>query len=169
MSLIIRNEKKLDVDAIRSVTELAFRDMPYASGDEQDIVDRLRAADGLAVSLVAIVDEMVVGHIAFSPAQSSDGTVPWVALGPVSVSPEYQRRGIGSALIRQGLAEIKARGALGCILVGDPEFYQRFGFELCPSHSPDKDYAANFMILCFSPEKPSGVFMFHKAFFSDLT
>ena len=161
----IREETGADVDAIRAVTERAFRDVPYASGDEQDIVERLRAAGALSVSLVAIVNEAVAGHIAFSPATSSDGTRPWFALGPVSVEPDLQRQGIGSALIRQGLAVIESQGALGCILVGDPHYYRRFGFELSPANSPAEDFAENFMLLCFSPAIPDGAMLFHDAFF----
>ena len=161
----LRRETGADSDAIRALTQRAFRDMPYASGNEHDIVDRLRAANALSVSLVATVDDVIVGHIAFSPATSSDGTRPWFALGPVSVDPDLQRQGIGSALVRRGLAAIETAGALGCVLVGDPQYYRRFGFELSPEHSPSDDFASHFMLLKFTPAEPGGPVEFHQAFF----
>ena len=164
MSADIRDETSSDVGAIHQVTDLAFRGMPYASGTEAEIVDRLRAADALTVSLVATVDDELVGHVAFSPAKAVDGTQPWFTLGPVSVLPEYQRRGIGSALIERGLAMLREQGALGCILTGNPEYYSRFGFEVSPGNSPEKDYAEFFMIKPFADVMPSGPIAFHEAF-----
>ena len=73
------------------------------------------------MSLVAEVDGRVVGHIAFSPVAMSDGTNHWYGLGPVSVLPQCQRRGIGKALIQEGLARLKELGAKGCCLVGHPQ------------------------------------------------
>ena len=164
MSVGIRDETSSDVGAIHQVTDLAFRDMPYASGTEAEIVDRLRAAGALSVSLVATIDDEVVGHVAFSPAQAIDGTQPWFTLGPISVLPDYQRQGIGSALIERGLAMLEEQGALGCILTGNPEYYARFGFEVSPQHSPDEDYAEFFMIKCLADVMPSGAIAFHEAF-----
>ena len=86
----IRAETAADQHAIRSVTEAAFRGRPYAGGDEQDVIDRLRAAGVLTLSLVAEIDGEIIGHIAFSPAELSDDSQPWFALGPVSVLPEHQ-------------------------------------------------------------------------------
>lgn len=164
MTVEIRDETSHDVGAIHDVTELAFRDVPYAAGTEAEIVDRLRAAGALLVSLVATSNDEIVGHVAFSPAQASDSTHPWFALGPVSVVPAFQRQGVGSALIEKGLATIKERGALGCVLVGDPEYYRRFGFEPSPENSPREDFAAYFMIYRFSSVAPSGALTFHDAF-----
>jgi len=112
MPLKIRNEIASDADAIRTVTKCAFSDMPCASGDEHIIVDRLRAADALVISLMATVDDEIVGHIAFSPAACSDGTDPRFTLGPVSVEPKHQRKGIGAALIRRGLQKLRTRQPL---------------------------------------------------------
>ena len=167
MQALIRNEVDDDQAAIRSVTEIAFRDMPYAGGDEQDVIDRLRSMKALSLSLVATLDCDIVGHIAFSPARNADNTGPWFALGPVSVLPERQRRGIGSALIAAGLAEIEQRGALGCILMGNPDYYRRFGFELAPANAPDGEPAEFFMLKLFSPTSPAGAFRFHEAFYGD--
>ncbi|WP_245969749.1 GNAT family N-acetyltransferase [Thiocapsa rosea] len=96
----IRNEASDDIAAIAEVTIAAFRDLEISNQTEHLIIDALRAAETLALSLVAVVDGRVVGHIAFSPVTLSDGTGDWYGLGPVSVLPQVQRRGIGQALVR---------------------------------------------------------------------
>ncbi|MCB0023597.1 MAG: N-acetyltransferase, partial [Caldilinea sp.] len=111
------------------VTVDAFETLAISNHTEQFIVEALRAAGALTVSLVAEVDGRVVGHIAFSPVTMSDGTVGWYGLGPVSVLPAYQGMGIGGALIVEGLARLRKLGARGCCLVGHPGYYGRFGFE----------------------------------------
>ncbi len=128
----IRPERPTDIDAISRITELAFRSHPYSEQTEQFIIEALRRSGALTVSLVAVLDAQVVGHIAFSPVSFSDGSTDWYGLGPLSVSPEFQRRGIGQALVRAGLSELRALGAKGCVLVGDPGFYGRFGFRSDP-------------------------------------
>ena len=149
----IRSEKVSDFEVIHAITEIAFREMPYADGDEQDVVDRLRAANALTCSLVAVVAKEVVGHIAFSPAIAGDNSHPWFALGPVSVLPGFQRRGIGSTLIVDGLAKIEDIGALGCILTGNPEYYRKFGFEEITEASNLPPYFRN---LFWATRLPSG-------------
>ncbi len=165
--LEIRPEKETDFGSIRRVTELAFCDRPYADGDEQDVIERLRSIEALALSLVAVNDEELVGHIAFSPAELSDGSKPWFALGPVSVLPSRQGEGIGSTLIQQGLAKIASCGALGCILTGNPAYYRRFGFELCPENVPPEESPEYFMLKLFNSRKPKGEFRFHHAFYGN--
>jgi putative acetyltransferase len=163
----IRNECNSDVDAIRSTTEHAFHGMPYARGDEQDVIDRLRCANALTLSLVALMDAKVVGHIAFSPAEAGDVSHSWFALGPVSVLPEWQGQGIGSALIKRGLAQLENLDAAGCILTGNPQFYRRFGFQLAPDNAPQNEPAEFFMIKPLSSKTPPGRFAFHEAFYRD--
>ena len=133
LKLDIRKEHAADVDMIASITEQAFRTHPFSQHTEQFIIAALRRSGALAVSLVADVDGQVVGHIAFSPVQISDGSSGWYGLGPVAVAPEFQRRGIGTALVRAGMEELRRLGAKGCVLVGDPAFYERFGFRNHPS------------------------------------
>ena len=166
-SFEIRNERKSDHVAIRSVTENAFRDMPYADGDEQDVIERLRAAGALALSLVAVLDRAIVGHIAFSPARVAGPTRPWFALGPVSVAPAYQHQGVGSALIKRGLSTVRELGALGCILTGNPDYYRRFGFELSPQNVPQNESEEFFMLKLFSATRPTGAFEFDEAFYGE--
>jgi len=153
----IRAEKPGDENTIHSVTIDAFQDMPFSEGDEQNVIDRLRSANALTLSLVA--------HIAFSPAQVSDTSEPWFALGPVSVLPSHQRQGIGSAMIERGIKELKSQDALGCILTGNPEYYQRFGFEVSSQHAPETEPAEYFMLKLFSQVRPTGRFRFHDAFY----
>jgi putative acetyltransferase len=110
------------------VTVEAFKAMAISRHTEQFIVEALRAAGALTVSLIAEIDGHVVGHIAFSPVTMSDGTPDWYGLGPISVLPEHQRLGIGKALIHEGLARLRGLHARGCCLVGHPEYYKKFGF-----------------------------------------
>jgi len=163
--LEIRPEIEADQAAIHEVTALAFRDRPYADGDEQEVVDRLRSAGALTLSLVAIDEDQVIGQVTFSPAALGNSRQPWFALGPVSVLPKHQGDGIGSALITQGLGQIKKLGALGCILTGNPAYYQRFGFELAPQNVPQKESPEYFMVKRFRDDKPQGRFAFHEAFY----
>jgi putative acetyltransferase len=127
--IVIRSETDADVSAITEVTVAAFKTLEISNHTEQFIIVALRDAKVLTISLVAEVDGRVVGHIAFSPVAISDGTKNWYGLGPVSVLPEYQRRGIGKALIQEGLSRLKKLSAKGCCLVGHPQYYRKFGFE----------------------------------------
>lgn len=125
---MIRSEAPGDFDAIRAILIAAFANHPYSHQTEHLIVEALRAANALSVALVAEVEGKVVGHIAFSPIQINGRDCRWLALGPVAVLPALQKRGIGRGLIEEGLRVIRARGAEGCVLVGEPAFYCRFGF-----------------------------------------
>lgn len=124
----------------------------------------MRAAKALTISLVAEVDGRIVGHIAFSPVTLSDGTPGWYGLGPVSVLPEFQRRGLGKALIREGLARLRALQARGCCLVGHPGYYRQFGFENTPSLGVDGVPPEVFFALSFDGHLTQGTATFHVAF-----
>ena len=166
--LCIREEVTSDSIAISHVTEAAFRGRPYAGGDEQDVIDRLRACGSLSLSLVMLDDDEVIGQISFSRADISDGSGPWFALGPVSVLPNRQGQGVGSALINEGLSRIDDMGALGCILTGNPEYYAKFGFEFAPTNVPANEPAEYFMLKLMSDHKAEGIFAFHKAFYGEV-
>ena len=97
--MIIRNETTSDIEAISEVTIAAFQNLPISNHTEQYIINALRDANALTISLVAEVDGIVVGHIAFSPIAISDGSLNWYGLGPISVLPKYQKQGIGKSLI----------------------------------------------------------------------
>ena len=162
--MIIRDETEKDAAVISEVTEAAFRPMEISSHTEQYIVTALRAAKALSLSLVAEVDGQVVGHIAFSPVTISDGSQGWYGLGPVSVLPSHQKMGVGSALIREGLARLKALGAKGCCLVGHPHYYPRFGFVNADGLSVEGVPAEAFFALSFDGSYPQGIVMFHEGF-----
>ncbi len=129
----IRPEQAGDVETIRTLTESAFRDAPHSAQTEARIVDALRAGGALTVSLVATDDAEILGHVAFSPVTILGAEGDWYGLGPVSVWPARQRKGIGQALIRDGLRRLDATGAAGCVVLGDPGYYGRFGFESDPA------------------------------------
>ena len=163
--LQIRPEQPGNEGAIYQLTADAFRGMPYAGGDEQDLLNRLRDLGQLALSLVAIEGQELVGQVSFSPATLSDGSSPWFGLGPVSVLPSHQNRGIGNQLIRSGLADIAARGALGCVLTGNPAYYQRFGFALAPDNVPENEPAEFFQLKLLKAATATGRFAFHPTFY----
>jgi putative acetyltransferase len=162
--MIIRNELESDVEAISEVTKAAFESCPYGDHTEEFIVNALRAANALTVSLVAEASGKVVGHIAFSPVTISDGSQNWYGLGPISVLPEFQKQGIGKSLIHEGLSLLKAKGSKGCVLVGEPKYYERFGFENIPDLVLDGVPQEYFLALPFDKIKAHGIVVFHQGF-----
>lgn len=125
----IRDELPADLAAIEAVTIEAFGTAEHSSGTEQFIVRALRDSGQLAVSLVAEEDGRILGHVAVSPVTISTGSPGWYGLGPVSVVPGRQGKGIGTMLITRALAELRASGAVGCVVLGEPGYYSRFGFK----------------------------------------
>lgn len=162
--MILRDERPADESAITEVTVAAFNTLAISGHTEQFIVRALRAAGALTLSIVAEEEDRVVGHIAFSPVSISDGTPGWYGLGPVSVLPDLHRRGIGKALVREGLDRLRALGALGCVLVGDPEYYGRFGFRPLPDLVLEGVPPEVFLGLPFGKSQPRGKVAFHPAF-----
>ncbi len=162
--MLVRPETDRDVDGIREVNIIAFQGHPYSQQTEHLIVEALRAAGALELSLVAESDGEVVGHIAFSAAEIGDSSTGWFLLGPVAVRPARHGEGVGRALVETGLAALRSRGACGCVLVGDPAFYARFGFMQYPGVSwpgvPDE----NVLCLLMSGEMPAGEVVHHPAF-----
>lgn len=162
--ILIRDETSADVAAITEVTLAAFQTLEISGHTEQFIIVALRQAGALAVSLVAELDGRVIGHIAFSPVTISDGTSGWFGLGPISVLPEYQRQGVGAALMHSGISRLKALQAHGCCLVGHPGYYQRFGFYRPCDLRVDGVPPDVFFALPFDGHLPRGIVMFHPAF-----
>jgi putative acetyltransferase len=167
VKLHIRSETDADASAITEVTVAAFRTLEIGNHTEHFIIEALRAAGALAVSLVAEADGRVIGHIAFSPLTISDGTRSWYGLGPVSVLPEYQRQGIGKALIREGLQRLRDMHARGCCLVGHPDYYRKFGFRNTPGLVLRGVPEEVFFALSFDGHAPQGTVAFHDAFKAD--
>lgn len=160
----IRPEARGDADAIRAITKAAFEHAEHSSGTEAAIVDALRQADALTISLVAEEDGEPVGHIAFSPVTIEGEHGGWFGLGPVSVMPERQGQGIGIALIEEGLELLRSRGASGCVVLGDPAYYGRFGFSSAHALRYGDVPSQYFQSLPFLETRPSGEVAYDPAF-----
>ncbi len=168
LKIVIRGETDTDVNAITEVTVAAFKTLEISNHTEQFIIVALRAAKALTISLVAEVDGgRMIGHIAFSPVVISDGTRNWYGIGPVSVLPEYQRQGIGKALIQEGMSRLKDMNAQGCCLVGHPDYYRKFGFKNMPELVFEGVPQEVFFALPFGGHTPHGAVTFHDGFKAD--
>lgn len=160
----LRPERAEDQDAIGRVTAAAFTGSPDEPCVERRIIDVLRTSGALTLSLVALLDDVVVGHVAFSPVTLSDGSPDWYGLGPVSVSPAHQNAGVGSALIRDGLDRLRGRDARGCVVLGEPEYYGRFGFVVHPGLRYAGAPAEYFQRLVFTGVSPTATVTYARAF-----
>ena len=131
VSIAVREEGPDDLASIREVNDRAF-DQPL----EGRIVDALRAHGAVRLSLVALVDGRIAGHILFSPvtADGAAGLASGLGLGPMAVLPEQQRRGVGAALIEAGLARLRDRGCPFVVVLGHHDYYTRFGFVPASRH-----------------------------------
>ena len=165
MNINIRKELSSDIDAIHALTAAAFLNAPHTGHNQQFIVKGLREAGQLAVSLVAEDGGVIVGHVALSPVSISDGVQKWYGLGPISVAPEHQRQGVGSQLMQQALVELRAIGAAGGVVLGEPDFYGRFGFKAEPTlvlpDVPPEYFQANTL----KGAVPKGIVSYHAAFY----
>ena len=166
LNILIRTETSLDIDEISRITYAAFLGKFSDHPTEHLIVNGLREAGALSLSLVAEVDGKIVGHVAFSPVTIDELFFDWYGLGPISVVPELQKQGIGSKLIREGLAKLRDFGAKGCVLEGSPVYYSRFGFSpragLTYHAAPAVEY---FMALPFYAEIPTGKVEYDQSFY----
>ena len=167
MKILIREETPEDIQPIREVTIAAFEQLEISNKTEHFIIEALRASNALVLSLVAELNGRLVGHIAFSPLTLSDSSSNWYGLGPVSVLPEHQRKGIGKKLIEVGLEKLKEMGANGCCLVGHPEYYKKFGFENPKSLVLEGVPEEVFFALSFCEGVPEAKVNFHHAFSAD--
>ena len=163
----IRNETEDDIGAITEVTIAAFKTLEISNHTEQFIIEALRAAKALAVSLVAELNGQVIGHIAFSPVTLDDGTQDWYGLGPVSVLPNYQRQGVGTSLIQEGLSGLKKLNAAGCCVVGHPDYYRKVGFDNPPGLVLEGVPPQVLFALSFNGHTPQGTVTFHEGFKAD--
>jgi putative acetyltransferase len=144
----IRDELPRDIDAIREVNRQAFgQDL------EGRIVDAIRDAGAAVLSLVAVVDDAVVGHILFSPL--TVGTLTGTGLGPMAVLPSHQRQGIGSRLVAHGLQQLRANGCPFVVVLGHPHFYPRFGFQRAGDYGLTCEWDVDpdaFMVAVLNPQ-----------------
>ena len=168
MTICLRPETPDDVAAIEGVTIAAFAEAPHSSHTEHRILRALRAANELALSIVAEEQGRIIGHVALSPVAitSHDGrqTAGWYGLGPISVLPARQRQAIGARLMHQALSGLRDRRAAGCVLLGDPAYYQRFGFQADAGLQLPGVPAACFMALALHGPVPCGTVRYSDAF-----
>ena len=157
----IRQEKSGDEAAIAEITRLAFAGKDYADGTEEALPGALREAGALVLSLVAVSGKQIIGHVALSPAKIGAGR--WLALGPVSVRPECQGQGVGSALVNHATAVAQAYGRDGVVLLGDPAFYGRLGFVCSPRLTYQGKSSPYLQVMAFG-DMPAGDVEFHPAF-----
>lgn len=141
----IRPEQPVDAPAVRRVHEAAF---PTAA--EADLVDRLRTNGMAAVSLVAESGDRIVGHILFSPV-TFDPPLDAVAFGlaPMAVLSDSWKHGVGRRLVQNGLAECHARGACLVVVLGEPDYYARFGFDRASRHGLRNEFGAEDAFMVF--------------------
>jgi len=155
MEIIIRNEEPKDRDQVRAILLATF-----PTEAESKLVDALRTNGKATISLVAINDAEVLGHILFSPVTTSPpGSAKGIGLAPVAVRPDVQSRGIGSQLIQQGLRLCNQLGFDYCIVLGSPDYYQRFGFKKASSFGIQNEYGLDeeFMLIHFSDCRVTGL------------
>lgn len=160
----IRREEPSDIGAIDEVTKAAFASAAYSSGTESFIIKALRTNGQLTVSLVAEEEGALIGHIAISPVTISSRREGWFGLGPVSVIPSRQGAGVGSSLARAAIDALRELRAAGCVVLGEPSYYGRFGFRrdarLRYLHAP----AEYFQVQSFTGEIPEGIVEYDDSF-----
>ena len=162
MDVTIRNEEAGDIEQVRDVLRLAF-----PTHAESKLVDVLRANGKAIISLVAELNSRIVGHILFSPVTTAPpGEAKGIGLAPVAVHPGVQSRGIGSKLIGTGLNLCKKLGFDYCVVLGDPKYYQRFGFETASHFGIRNEYGVDheFMVIHFSERQVSGLAQYEPEF-----
>jgi putative acetyltransferase len=164
VNIRIRTETAADIAAIDAVTIAAFLSAPHTGHNEQFIVSALRKAGCLAISLVAEAEGAVIGHVAVSPVSISDGASAWFGLGPISVVPERQCRGVGSRLMHEALHALRELGAADCVVLGEPGYYGRFGFQADPKLTLPGVPPQYFQAISLDSSQPCGTISYHEAF-----
>jgi len=162
--MLIRPETLSDESEIQRVTIMAFAAHSHTNHTEAEIVRALRADGDLTLSLVSEMKDGVAGHVAFSPVAIDGRHADWFGLGPLSVRPDRQRQGIGSALVARGLELFRARGAEGCVVLGDPGFYGRFGFVSDGALRYGSVPMRFIQAIAFDGDTPSGELRYARAF-----
>ncbi|MGI9215563.1 MAG: GNAT family N-acetyltransferase, partial [Hydrogenophaga sp.] len=160
----VRTEAPADVAAIRVVIEDAFREHPHSRQTEAQVVDALRRAGGLSLSLVAHRAGQVVGHAAFAPIGITGDAPGWHSLGPLSVATAAQGAGVGTALVWHGLRTMRQLGAAGCVVLGEPAYYGRVGFRATPALRLEGAPPGCFLVRPFERLIPMGTVRYHPAF-----
>lgn len=164
INIEIKNERSGDISSITEVTRLAFLNTEHSSHTEHFIVNALRAQKQLTLSLIALFNQKIVGHIAISPITITPNVEGWFGLAPVSVLPEFQNYGIGTQLIQNALAQLREMDSAGCVLLGEPNYYQRFGFKVYSNLILENVPPEYFQALPFKEQIPTGIVTYSSAF-----
>jgi putative acetyltransferase len=162
MDMKIRSEEAEDIEEVREIVRAAF-----PTDAESRLVDALRANGKATISLVAVKDNEVLGHILFSPVTTAPpSAAKGIGLAPVAVRPEAQSQGIGSKLIQEGLRLANELGFDYCVVLGGPKYYQRFGFEKASPFGIRNEYGVDdqFMVKHFSERRPVGLAQYASEF-----
>jgi putative acetyltransferase len=163
-SLTFRLETPADVDVINDLTTRAFAPMSFSDGTEPQVIKRLRERQELTLSLLAVNDAgRILGHVAFSPVQIP-GLSKWYGLGPISVEPAHQRKGIGRAMVTKAIRDLRKIGARGITLIGNPAVYGPMGF-VSHGHLTHGDLPPHLVQhMTLSGDDPAGELRFSPAF-----
>ena len=162
--MIIRKEQREDISAITSVIDIAFTNHLHSTNNESAIVNKLRENQKLTLSLVATENNEIIGHVGFSRIFINSCDYDWFGLAPLSVLPNYQGCSIGETLVNRGIEELQKSGAKGCVLLGNPEYYSRFGFKRDDDLILPGVPQSYFLVLAFSEFVPHGNVSFDRAF-----
>lgn len=164
VSLSIRDERSGDADAVEALLERAFANHPHSQQTEHLIVCELRAAGQLTLPKVAVLDGKIIGYATFSPVQLNPAHDGWYGLGPVAVEPAHQGMGFGSTLLETALEHLQRGAAHGCVVLGEPRFYGRFGFVHEPSLTLEDVPPEYFLAQAFIGSIPVASVSYHAAF-----
>jgi putative acetyltransferase len=155
MEFTIRPEESTDIEQVREIVRTAF-----PTEAESKLVDALRANGKAIISLVAVSDDEVLGHILFSAVSTTPpDPAKGIGLAPVAVRPDVQARGIGSRLIHEGPRLCKEFHFDYCVVLGDPNYYQRFGFQKASTFGMRNEYGVDdeFMVIRFTDRSAAGM------------
>ena len=155
MEFTVRPEESTDIEQVREIVRAAF-----PTEAESKLVDALRANGKAIISLVAVSGDEVLGHILFSAVSTTPpDPAKGIGLAPVAVRPDVQSRGIGSRLIHEGLRLCKEFHFDYCVVVGDPNYYQRFGFQKASTFGMRNEYGVDheFMVIHFTDPNTAGM------------
>lgn len=175
MGINIRKEQLKDREEIYNIIKESFKSAEHSDGSEQDLVNRLRNSDSYIqeLSLVATCDKTIVGHIMFTKIsiENKDLKTESLALAPLSVLPKYQRQGVGSKLISEGLSIAKNLGYKSVVVLGSEKYYPKFGFKEAKEFGINPPFdvpSKNFMVIDLEPASlkyVNGVVKYAKEFF----
>lgn len=148
--VMIHERNPDDINAVRALLEQSF-----PSDAEAQLVDALRRSGNLSISLVAELAGGIIGMAAFSPVLVKGKTeAAGPGLAPVAVAPQFQKTGIGSRLIREGVCKARAKGYPFIVVLGEPHYYRRFGFEMAAAYSLQSPYPAEYFMVLFLHRAP---------------